>query len=79
MANSVIKRTGNTTIIKSPKDDGGWTSANKKILKIVDNGNGFTVKHYSWSDAYPDMYYNIPYDLAGDLYRVFKEIDIENY
>jgi hypothetical protein len=48
-------------------DDSGWATADKKLMRITDNGNGFTVKSYSWVASDPDMYYNIDYSDADLL------------
>ena len=47
----------------------------KKIIRVVDNENGFTVKSYAWTAANPDMYWNIPYDVASDLLDILPNFD----
>lgn len=54
-----------------------WTSEHRKLIRVTDNGNGYTVKDYSWSSTVPHMYYNIPYDVADNLVKVLLEF--ENY
>jgi hypothetical protein len=39
----------------------GYVKEGKKLLKIIDNGNGYTIRSYSWTSANPDTYLNIDY------------------
>ena len=46
-----------------------------KVMKVVDNGNGFTIKAYSWSSIYPDLYWSIGYADAADLVDCLAQMD----
>jgi hypothetical protein len=47
----------------------------KKVMRVVDNGNGFTVKAYSWSSVNADQYWNIGYADAADLVDCLKKME----
>lgn len=53
----------------------GYTQDNKKLLRVKNNGNGFTVKYYSWLPSSPDLYWSIPYDVAADLVDALEQFD----
>jgi len=46
----------------------GYSEADRKLLKIIDNGNGYLIKDYSWSCVIPDNYYNLDYSVAELLW-----------
>jgi len=72
-----VKFKKNKATVYSTED---YRITEKKLLMVKDNGNGFTVKSYGWSSLQPDMYWNIPYDVAVDLMAAFNKMGVsENY
>ena len=67
-----IKRKGNKVWLLS---DSSYVKANKKVMRVEDNGNGFTVKSYGWDAPYPDLYWSLGYADAADLMECLKEFD----
>ena len=47
----------------------------KKVMRVKDNGNGFTVKIYSWSSCEPNIFLNIGYSDAADLVDCLEYMD----
>ena len=47
----------------------------RKVLRVVDNGNGFTVKSYSWTSMEPNRYFNLGYADAADLVDCLEKMD----
>ena len=58
-----VNKKGNKVVTLWSKDG----VEDKKTLRVEDNGNGFTVKVYSWLSTEPDMYYNLDYGTAADI------------
>ena len=44
-------------------------------MRVIDNGNGFTVKMYSWSSCDADKYLSIDYADAADLVDCLAAMD----
>ena len=63
------------TITAYSSSNAGWSQANKKLMKIVDNGNGFTITAYSWSSCEQNIKYSLPYDTAGYIMDMLKLFD----
>ena len=70
---SHIKQKGNKTWLMSSKVENSVN--NKKIMRVEDNGNGFTIKSYSWSSVDADKYYSIGYDEAAHLTEILEYFD----
>ena len=75
MEDSYYDKKGNKVWIYYPTDSENEYSSLRKVLRVVDNGNGFTIKSYSWTSTEPDTYWNIPYNVAGDLVDALEHFD----
>ena len=62
-----VKKKSNWKVIKYLDD--------RKVMRVVDNGNGFTVKVYSWSSIEADKYFNIGYGDAADLVDCLENME----
>lgn len=58
--------------------DRNYSHPGEKLMKVTDNGNGFTIKSYGWGASYPDMYWSIGYADASYLFECLKGFGIEN-
>lgn len=58
--------------------DSEYTIKDKKLLRVEDNGNGFTIKSYSWTSSEPDMYYNLDYSTASELMDALELFDFRD-
>lgn len=66
----MIKRKGNKVwLLAGPE----YIYPGKKLMRVEDNGNGYTIKSYTWSAAYPDLYWNIGYGDAEYLVECLKQ------
>jgi hypothetical protein len=68
----MIKVKGNKIIKYADQD---YSQPGRKLMKVTDNGNGFTIKSYSWSPSWPDMYWSIGYSDAVDLLECLEAAD----
>lgn len=57
---------------------GGYSPGVETLCKILDNGNGYTVKFPSYSSVQPDVYMNINYAEAEYLRLIFNYIEEGN-
>jgi hypothetical protein len=48
----------------------------RKSIKITDNGNGLTIKKYSWMSSSADQYWSIDYGTAVDLIALLPLLDL---
>lgn len=69
---SKVKRKGNKVTKYS---DHQYTQADKKIMKVTDNGNGYTIKIYSWSSTEADTYHSLGYADAADFVDCFNKFE----
>ena len=66
-----VKDTGDITI----KTKDGFTLPEESILmKIKDNGNGYSVKTKSYYVAYPEHWFNLDYAEIEYLYYAYKAL-----
>lgn len=68
----IVKTKGNVTKVIA---NGGYCPEVKTLCKVVDNGNGYTVKFPSYSSVEPDIYLNISYAESEYLRLVFNHIE----
>lgn len=52
----------------------GYAPGVEVLAKVVDNGNGYTVKFPSYSSCFPDKWMNIDYCEAEYLFLAFEHI-----
>lgn len=61
----------NVTKVKAAE---GYDQEIGTLCKVIDNGNGYTVKFPSYSSVYPPIYMNIDYAQAEYLWLAFGHI-----
>ena len=62
---------GNVTKVKAKT---GYSPGVETLCKVVDNGNGYTVKFPSHSSVYADIYMSIDYAQAEYLFLAFQHL-----
>ena len=67
-----IKRKGNSVIVYAGPE---YINEGRKLARLVNNGNGYTVKFYSWSATIPNRYLNIGYDELEYLSAAFASFN----
>lgn len=67
--NLKITKQGTKATLRSPRTTSDFTKKDAKIMTVIDNGNGYTVKSHSWSACYADKYHSLDYAEAEDLYQ----------
>lgn len=68
------KKNKDGNIVTKVNPGKGYCEGLDTLLKLTDNGNGYTAKFPSYSSVYPDMYLNIDYAQAEYLFLAFKHI-----
>lgn len=67
----IVKKNNKVTLYS----DDDFKEVNRKLMRVVDNGNGYTIKAYSWSSVYADKYWSIDYAEAADLVECLKYME----
>lgn len=65
---------GNVTKVKAKT---GYSPGVETLCKVVDNGNGYTVKFPSHSSVYADIYMSIDYAESEYLRLILNFIEME--
>lgn len=60
--------------VKIKSSNGFCIPQESLLLSLKDNGNGYYVKHKSYSSVYPDRIFNLDYSEIEYLYYAYKAI-----
>lgn len=72
-----VKSKGDVIRVIVEADDVGYdrSLAGQTLLKLIDNGNGWTAKFPSFSSTYPIRYMNIDYDEMALLVKAAEAME----